>query len=66
MASTAERQRQFRNRMEAEGFIQVTGWVPAAKASEVRILMQQLCKHPELEPGPLRNSETGKLIARYK
>ena len=61
MASSADRQKEFRKRMEAEGYIQVTGWVPAAQASDVRILMKRLMTDADLEVGPLRNVRTGRL-----
>lgn len=61
MATNAQRQAEFRKRMKAQGYVQVTGWVKANQASDVMILMKRLAESDELEIGPVRNVKTGKL-----
>lgn len=63
MADSAARQREFRKRMEAEGYVQVTGWVPRDQAADVRDVMKRLCEG-DLEIGPLRSYSTGKLVKK--
>lgn len=59
--SNARRQTEFRERMEAEGFVQVTGWVRRDNAAAVASLIRLLREDPDLEPGPMRNTRTGRL-----
>lgn len=60
-AKVAARQAAFRRRQEADGMVQVTGFVPGSVASEVQQLIRRLRADPALTVGPLRNVVTGKL-----
>lgn len=57
----AARQADFRQRMEEEGFVQVTGWVRRDQAAAVSALIRRLRDDPALEPGPVRNTRTGRI-----
>lgn len=59
--SNAERQRAFKERMRATGFVQVTGWVRSDQAGDIAELMARLASDPDLEVGPLRSRASGKL-----
>lgn len=62
--TSAERQKAFRERMRAQGFEQVTVWVPSSQASDLSVCCKRLCEDAELELGPLRNTVTGKLVRK--
>ena len=57
----ADRQATYRQRMEALGMVQVSGWVHRTQAPEVVGLMQNLRINADLTVGPIRNTRTGKL-----
>lgn len=57
------RQAQYRARMQADGFVQVTGWVHKSQESEAMIYLKLLRINPSLQPGPLRNPATGRLVS---
>ena len=57
------RQTAFRERMKAEGLVQVSGWVHPDQAPDVTKLMAILKKRDDLTTGPLRNPETGRLVS---
>lgn len=58
-----ERQSAYRERMVAAGYVQVTGWVHRTQAPEVTNYLRALKERPDLQPGPLRNPITGKLVS---
>lgn len=64
MASSAERQRAFKARMNEQGFEQVTVWVRSSQAASVRLVAKQLAENPDLEFGPLRDAVSGQLVRR--
>lgn len=59
MTST-ERQRAYRERMLAEGYVQVTGWVHSHQAGYVAVQLARLKRDPDLTPGPMRNTKTNR------
>jgi hypothetical protein len=65
-ANAAKRQREFRARLEEQGLVSVTGFVPAHLAGELRDIMRILCENPDLEVGTFRNTKTGVFIGRLK
>lgn len=54
------RQADFRARMQAAGFVQVTGWVHRDQASDALTMLQRLRENRHLTPVSLRNSATNK------
>ena len=62
--SNANRQREFRKRMEEQGFVQVTGWVPASQMADVQSVMRRLRDDGDLEIGTLRNTRTGRAVRK--
>lgn len=63
MSTSAERQRKFRARVYAEsGLRQVTLLVPEEHMAALKMVGQMLCEDRNLEPGPLRNVKTGRLV----
>ncbi|RWO96668.1 MAG: hypothetical protein EOQ98_21860 [Mesorhizobium sp.] len=58
---SATRQRAFKKRMSDDGFVQVTGWVRSHQAADIAALMKRLKEDTDLEPGPMRNTRTGRL-----
>lgn len=62
MATAAERQAKRRKKLEGDGLVPVTGYVPAALAGELMAIMKMLCEDRSLEVGPLRNVVTGRLV----
>lgn len=61
--SSAERQRAFRARREAEGFFQVTGIVGGDQVAEVNQLLRILRSNPDLVPVlTFRNVRTGRMV----
>ena len=56
-----KRQRTYSQRMRAEGFVQVTGWVHRTQAGDATQVLRRLREDPDLRPGPMRNTTTGKL-----
>ena len=58
------RQAQYKARMYADGFVQVTGWVNSHQAADAILYLKLLRINPSLVPGPLRNPESGKLVSR--
>ncbi len=65
-ANAAKRQREFRARLEEQGLVSVTGFVPAHLAGDLRDIMRILCEDRDLEVGPFRNTRTGVLIGKLK
>ncbi len=64
MASSAERQKAFRQRMRDKGLVPITTYVPADQAADVTEKLARLCDEGvTLELGPLRNYVTGKLVS---
>lgn len=59
--SRRNRQRLYRERMEAEGYVQVSGWVHRDQAPDAVQLLRRLREDRALLPGPLRHSTTGRL-----
>lgn len=55
------RQRDFRSRMEAAGFVQVSGWVHRDQQADTIQLLRRLKEDGGLRPGPVRITTTGKL-----
>lgn len=65
MATSAERQKQFRQRMKEKGLVPLTAYVPANQAGDIMAVLAQLCADgATLELGPLRDYATGKLISK--
>lgn len=64
MATNAERQKKFGERMRNAGFAPVTVWVRAHQVPDFQLAAKQLLADAALELGPLRNAATGKLVAR--
>lgn len=61
--TSAERQRAFRARREAEGFFQVSGIVGADQVAEVNQLLRILRANPDLVPVlTFRNAKTGRMV----
>lgn len=58
------RQAAFRERMKAEGLVQVSGWVHPHQAADVVALMATLRRRDDLTTGPFRNPETGRLVSQ--
>ncbi|MFC3705923.1 hypothetical protein ACFOOL_14290 [Devosia honganensis] len=54
------RQADFRRRMEAAGYVQVTGWVHRDQAADALTMLRRLRENPALSPVSLRNSATNK------
>lgn len=61
MTANADRQKQFRQRMIAAGFVQCNGWVHTHQFAAVQIAMAALKADPDLEIGPLKHAPSGKL-----
>lgn len=62
--TSAERQRTWRERRMAEGFVKMTVLVRATQAADVRHVCARLSSDPDLEIGTLRNTRTGKLVKK--
>lgn len=58
----AQRQRAFKARMEAAGFVQVHGWIHRHQSGDVRALLHALQADPDLTTGPARSTCSGKLV----
>ena len=58
------RQAQYKARMYADGYVQVTGWVNSHQSADAIEYLKLLRINPSLVPGPLRNPESGKLVSR--
>jgi|EndMetStandDraft_3_1072993.scaffolds.fasta_scaffold415389_2 hypothetical protein len=61
--SSRNRQAAYRERMKAEGLIQVSGWINPEQAADLIELMNALRHRPDLTTGPLRNPSTGRLVS---
>lgn len=61
MSTSAERQRSFKKRMAAGGFVQVSGWVRSHQAADIKTLLARLSADPDLTVGPVRNEASGRL-----
>lgn len=61
MASNTDRQATFRRQMAEKGFVQVTGWVHADQAHDLRTTIDRLRRDHELACGPLRHEASGRL-----
>lgn len=59
--ANAARQRDFKDRMAAQGFTQVTGWVHEDQRADVIVLLHFLHANPDFMVGPARNTKTGRL-----
>lgn len=59
----SERQRRLRQRRERSGLLQLTLWVPAGAAADLRELAELLRAHPHLVAGPARDPVSGKLVS---
>lgn len=61
--TSAERQRAFRARREAEGFFSVSGIVASRQVAEVNQLLRTLRLNPDLVPvHTFRNVNTGRMV----
>lgn len=63
MATSAERQREFRKRMKEKGLVPVTVYVPGGYAGEIMLAAEKLCRDRDLSLGALRNTKTGRLVS---
>lgn len=64
MATAAQRQKEFRQRMREKGLVPITAYVPADQVGDVMSKLGMLCDEGvTLELGPLRNYSTGKLVS---
>ncbi|MER8599675.1 hypothetical protein NKH09_17515 [Mesorhizobium sp. M1339] len=59
--TTRERQKALRERREKLGMVQVSGWVHADQAAELRVLIAALKADPTLTVGPAKDTRTGQL-----
>lgn len=59
--TSRNRQADYRRRMEAAGFVQVTGWVHTHQAASVTDLLAALRADINCEAGPMRDIITGRL-----
>lgn len=64
MSTSAERQAAFRRRMEADGYVQVTGWVPSNTASDIMEVMRRLRENSNLEVACFRDTLTGRMVRK--
>ena len=64
MATNAERQRKLRQERRKAGLVPVTVYVPAHLQGEVMAMARQLCQSRHLELGPLKDSQTQRLVKR--
>lgn len=64
MADSAERQRRFRERQRAKGFVQVTLLAPSHQVPDLMVMAKRLCENADLEvaAAPLRSASTGRLV----
>lgn len=64
MATSAERQRKFRERRAQRGVVPVTVYVPEGAKAELLAVCRQLAEHGHLEWAacPLRDTRTGRLV----
>jgi hypothetical protein len=60
--TTAQRATAFRKRMVEAGYVQVAGWVHRSQVAEVNQMLRRLREDKTLQPGPLRNPDTGRLV----
>lgn len=58
------RQAAYKARLKDAGLEQVSAWVHPHQKADLLLLLQKLRADPSLEVGPLRNTETGKLVSR--
>ena len=61
--SAADRQRRWRDKRRAEGFVPVTVLVPPATVPGIHLLAEALRVNRDLEPGPLRDAASGRLVS---
>lgn len=59
--NTTERQREFKDRMAAQGFQQIIGWIHPHQRNDVIILLHYLAANPDFMVGPVRHTMTGRL-----
>lgn len=52
----------FRDRMKALGYVQVAGWVHRDQVPDTNQMLRRLKANKHLQPGPLRDPESGKLV----
>lgn len=62
--SSAERQRDYRQRLKRKNLVQITAFVHSHQEADLRELLDRLRADPALEAGPLRHTASGKLQAR--
>ena len=60
--TTAQRATAFRKRMVEAGYVQVAGWVHRSQVAETNQMLRRLRADRTLQPGPLRNPDTGRLV----
>lgn len=64
MATSAERQKEYRKRMRDKGLVPLTAYVPADQVGHIMATLSRLCDEGvTLELGPLKNYVTGKLLS---
>ena len=62
MATAAERQRAYKQKMAEAGFIQVNVWVRPSQASKLKLLADAMRATPDLEPGPAIDGATRRFV----
>jgi hypothetical protein len=63
VSRNAARQRRFRERASANGWVQCNVWVPAAAVPDLQLQAELLRQHSHLSVGPLRDPFTGRFVA---
>jgi hypothetical protein len=61
--SNAARQRRFRERATANGWVQCNVWVPAAAVPDLQLHAELLRQHAQLTVWPLRDPHSGRFVA---
>lgn len=59
--TTRERQKALRERREKLGMVQISGWVHADQAADLRVLIAALKADPTLTVGPAKDTKSGRL-----
>lgn len=62
MATTAERQKAYRDKLVASGMRQTAGFVHEHQVSGVVALMAALRANPDLEVAQVRDRKTGRIV----
>lgn len=63
MATSAERQAAFRQRMIEAGFTQVNVWLPAASVADLYRAVELMKENPKLTFAALRNPRGGRFVS---